>query len=367
MPQSPARPRRAVPAPVARAALGLRRGLQAAADRVVPASVVVLDRTVQDAQAAVLAEVARLGVADALADGPRSAVELAEPLGVDADLLHRALRLLALGDVFRLRSDGRFALTRLSRALRSDTADSVLPFVRYWGAPSTRAAWAELPEVLRTGGSGFAAAHGATVWEHFAAHPDEGAVFAAAMRRATEVDAPDILAAYAWPASGRVCDLAGGTGTLLAAILTAHPDLAGVLVDAPAVLAEAEPRLRAAGLADRVERVPGDLFTGVPVEADLHLLKHVLHDWDDAAAARILEATWRSMRPGSTLLVMELLQERDRPVYPASISDVQMAVVCEGGRERSADELRALLVAAGFVPGALRRTGTGLGVLAASR
>ena len=63
------------------------------------------------------------------------------------------------------------------------------------------------------------------------------------------------------------------------------------------------------------------------------------------------------MPAGSRLVVVEYLQERNRPHVVASLSDIQMMTVCDDGRERSAEELQALLKGAGLRPGGVHRTG----------
>jgi hypothetical protein len=231
------------------------------------------------------------------------------------------------------------------------------PWVRYLALGSTRAAWAGLTASVRSGRAAFPRVHGASVWAWFAEHPDEERLFAAAMRAITELDAGAVAAAAPWPERGTVCDVAGGTGTLLAAVLARRPALHGVLVEAPGVLAEAEAHLAARGVRDRVELVAGDLFGSVRAEADVFVLKNVVHDWDDATAARIVATVRATMRPGNRLLLVEQLQERDRPHPFASRADLQMLTQCDDGRERSAAELRALLAGAGLRPGAIARTG----------
>jgi hypothetical protein len=250
----------------------------------------------------------------------------------------------------------RFTLTRTRRAKRTQEPQGVPQWARSNAQPATTPAWADLTESVRTGRSAFRRVHGWSVWEWFAAHPDEERLFAASMRRLTEHDAPAIVTGYPWPVTGTVCDVAGGVGTLLAAILQARPGLRGVLVDAPGVLAEAEPHLVREGVRDRVELRDGDIFGAVDAQADVYVLKDILHDWDDAASARILGAVRAAMPAGSRLVLVETLQERNRPRLPASIVDIQMLTQCEEGRQRSAAELRALLAGAGLRPGEVRET-----------
>ncbi len=115
--------------------------------------------------------------------------------------------------------------------------------------------------------------------------------------------------------------------------------------------------LRRRGLADRVELVEGGLFAGFDVAAEVYTLKNILHDWDDATSAKILATVRAAMAPGTRLLLIEQLQERNRAHPFASITDLQMPTQCEGGRERSAQELRTLLAGAGLTPGRVERAG----------
>ena len=337
--------------------LGARRRLNSLADRLLPAQAALFDQSVGMARTQLLGTMAELGVADELAKGPATAEELAGRLGVSADALHRVLRALALSDVVRLDGQGRFSLGRTGQTLRSDHPNSVRDWARYFASESNAAAWADLTETVRTGKAAFPRVHGVSVWQWFAEHPEEERAFAGGMQAATEVDAPFIVNGYPWPDSGVVCDVAGGVGTLLAAILDSRPGVRGVLVDGPGVLAEAEGWLAGRGIRERVELSEGDIFASLDAKADAYVLKNILHDWDDQACATILSTVRAAMPEGSRLVIVEYLQERNRPHVVASMSDIQMMNVCDDGRERSADELQALLAGAGLRPGAVHRTG----------
>ena len=339
------------------AGLALRRALLWAADALVPPTGLVWLKTMGIARAQVIGAMAELGVADALAGGPRTASDLAPELEVDADALHRLLRAAAADGMLRLDGRGRFRLTRAGRTLTSDRADSISPWARYITLASTREAWSDLAESVRTGEAAFPRVHGTSVWDWFAAHPDEERLFASAMRSMTEFEAPSFSAASVWPEEGTVCDVAGGAGTLLASILVERPRLRGLLVEAPGVLTEAKAYLDGRGVADRVELVQGDLFGEIEAEADIYVLKNILHDWDDPTAAKILANVRAAMRPGTKLVLVEQLQERNEPHPFASITDLQMLTQCDNGRERSPQELRELLTGAGFAAGRVERSG----------
>jgi hypothetical protein len=336
------------------------------AGRVLPVQLAVFDLALASARGTALATAARLGVADHLVDGRRTAAELALALDVDADALHRVLRALVLERVFTLDRKGRFGLTAAGQRLRTDHPESMRAWVVYFHTRSNQGAWAELDDVVRTGRPAFPRRFGTSVWTWFDEHPDEGRLFASAMRRLTELDAPAIVAAFPWPGHGTVCDLAGGQGTLLARVLEANPGLRGVLVERPLVLDEARTLLARRGLDHRVALTPGDLFAGITASADVYLLKNVLHDWDDDACLRILRTAREAMAPGATIVVIELVQERNRASYPTSLTDLQMMVACDGGRERSVPELQALLRTAGLTPGPVHTTATGTGLVTAT-
>ena len=228
--------------------------------------------------------------------------------------------------------------------------------MRYLNRPATQGAWANADRSLRTGEPAFPATHGRSVWAHFADNPEEEREFAVAMRKLTEMIAPFVAGGYPWPARGTVCDVAGGVGTLLAAVIGPRPDLRGVLVDARGVLQEARSYLDGAGVADRVELREGDIFDRIDARADLYLLKDVLHDWDDERCTRILQTVAAAMPAGARVVLVETIQDPDTPDPIASFIDVHMLTQCDGGRQRSVSELQALLRTAGLEPEGVHRT-----------
>lgn len=169
-----------------------------------------------------------------------------------------------------------------------------------------------------------------------------------------------IIAAYPFPETGTVCDIAGGAGVLLGEILKAYPGLDGVVVEAPLVLAEAATYLASIGLADRVQLVEGDLFGQIQATADIYLLKWILHDWDDAKCETIIKNVAAAMPDNARLVAIEGNQDRNE-VHPRfSMIDLQMLTMSEGGRERSGAELERLLTNGGMHTLATHRTATDL-------
>jgi hypothetical protein len=288
-----------------------------------------------------------LGLADHLADGPRSAADLAAAAGADAGAVLRLLRALAAIGVLTEEADGRFSLTPMGEALRADADHTVHPFAVMTGQDYYWRAWGALLHSVRTGENAFTAVHGVGTWTYRNAHPVEDAVFnAAMMANARRVD-PVLAASIDVGGATRIADIGGGRGSLLMALLEKHAHTCGVLFDRPSVAAEAAPLLAAAGLGDRCEVVAGDMLESVPSGCDLYLLKFVVHDWNDEAALRILRACRRAMTPSARLVVIERLIGPPNERLAAKLSDLNM-LVGPGGRERTLEAFRALFAAAGL-------------------
>ena len=106
-----------------------------------------------------------------------------------------------------------------------------------------------------------------------------------------------------------------GVCTLLAAILDRRGAARGILIDALEVLEEAASFLRSCGLAERIECRAGDLSGELSVQADLYVLKWILHDWSDDARRDILSrvrATTRTERRWSRSTCSSSLADRTR-------------------------------------------------------
>ena len=346
----------APPRPIARAVLGARIALDRIGDRILPAEIGTLNKSIGFAPAFTMRALAELEIPEALGTRRRKATEIATEKGLDADALHRVMRYAALHGLLKLDKRGRFRLTRTGRVLLAEHPHSMRPWILYLTERSTMEAWANVTESIRTGEPSFPLTHGESIWSYFEKNPREEAQFAAGMRRITEVDLPSIVAGYPWPESGTVCDVAGGIGTLLTGVLKARPNLRGVLVDGPGVLREAEEHLRREGVRDRVELSEGNFFESVTAKADVYVMKDVLHDWDDERCRTILRTVRAAMPPGSRLVLVETLQEPNAVEPVASFVDVHMLTQTDGGRQRSVAELHALLRDADLEPGEVRRT-----------
>jgi hypothetical protein len=290
---------------------------------------------------------ANLGLSDLLADGPRSVTELAEATGADTRSLARLMRALATVGLYVSDRDDRFANTELGDALRTDAPRSVAGWARFVGRPYHWQAYGSLEHSVRTGENAFAAVHGESVWDYLAKRPDEQKIFGEAMTALSQAVADDVVTAYDFSQFSTVVDVGGGHGILLATILSHYPSVNGVLFDQPDVVAGAHELLSATGVSPRCQVVGGSFFDAVPKGADAYVLKAVIHDWPEAESVEILRTCRRSIPAHGRLLLVEQLPDESPDPVRTAFSDLTMLVMA-GGRERTTDEYRSLLAAAGF-------------------
>ncbi|HEX3273064.1 MAG TPA: methyltransferase, partial [Ktedonobacterales bacterium] len=289
---------------------------------------------------------AKLGVADLLADGPRTAEELATATQTDALALYRVLRALASIGVFSEVTPRHFALTPMAELLRSGTPNSMRALAIMYAEDQYRA-WGDALYSVQTGRPAFEHTFGTTYFDYFTTHPEASQIFNEAMVGWTTQLTDAVVAAYDFSSFSAVADVGGGHGALLAAILKSSPASRGILFDLPHVVESAEPLLSAAGVADRCERVGGDFFAEIPPGADAYVLAQILHDWDDDRSLVILRQIRQVIPDQGKLLIVELiLPEGDEP-FLGKWLDLHMLVLL-GGQERTVAQYATLLHAAGF-------------------
>ena len=213
---------------------------------------------------------AKLGIADRLAAGPRTAADLAGDVRVDPRCLHRLLRMLAGSGVLASDRDGRFRLTTLGETLRSDVPDSMHGFAVMMVEDYNWDGWKGLGWSVETGQTAFEKVFGKRIFEYFEEQPAHRKVFGESMASLSGTENPAVAAAYDFSKVQRIVDVGGSMGHLLATILRANPRLRGVLYDLPGVVAAArkDVHVTAAGVAERCELVEGDFFEKVPAGAE---------------------------------------------------------------------------------------------------
>ena len=292
--------------------------------------------------------VAELGVADLLAARARLSVdEVAAETGAHAPSLYRFMRALAACGVFAETGERVFELTPTAELLRAGVEGSMRDLAIFMGADWHWSVWGAAPYSAQTGKAAWERVHGSEVFPYFAENPEAARVFDGAMTSLSKMVSKAVVEAYDFSSIGKLADVAGGHGSLLAAVLRANPHLKGLLFDVPQVIAGAQRHVEAEGVAGVLELAAGDFFESVPAGADAYMLKHIIHDWDDARALSILRNCHRAMAQDGKLLLVEMVVPGGNEPHFAKIQDLEM-LLSPGGLERTEREYRELFAAAGF-------------------
>ncbi|KUF19189.1 methyltransferase [Streptomyces silvensis] len=293
----------------------------------------------------------RLRVPELLGDGERDSVELALLTGTHAPSLHRLLRALTAFGVLRETAPGRFANAPTGALLAPSAPGHLADITRLFCGQEFWSSWSRLTHSITTGEAAFDTVYGTDFYDHVARHPEFAQLFGDAMAANAAFEAPFVVAGFDFSPYRTLVDVGGGDGTLLAAILSAHPEGRGVVLETPAMAVQAREKLAAAGLAARAEVVPGDFFDQVPVGGEGYLLKSVLHNWDDERCVGILRRCREAMEETGTLLVVEPVlpdTARESVCVESAFSDLNMLVLTAGGFERTERQLRDIFTRAGF-------------------
>jgi hypothetical protein len=206
-----------------------------------------------------IAIAAELGIADRLADGPRTPADLAHECGVLERPLYRVLRALAGEGVFAENKDGRFTLTPTAELLRSDDPGSLRDWAMFLADLPYRASL-EMMHSLKTGESAFRKAFGAPIYDYLSAHPEYAKKAFRALANASAARTTGFLEAYDLSQITRLVDVGGAHGAMAAAIAKRYPSIRCTCVDLPSAAQGALKTFRDGGVAGRCDFVGCDFF-----------------------------------------------------------------------------------------------------------
>jgi hypothetical protein len=312
---------------------------------IAPPPVQILEASISMLEHRVLVALCAANVPDLVTD-PIEIADLARTSSTDADLLERLVRFGAGRGWVRIDRHGLVRPTRVTEFLRSDHPAGWRRWVDFAAGAEVTAAVDGL--TASTPADPFASANGSPFFEWMAGHPDRWAAFDDAMAAGARVHGFGLAHVLDWSATSSVCDIGGGTGALLTTLLDLKPHLHGTVLDLPAVVERTihHPRLSAVG---------GDMFSAVPIGHDTYLLVAVVHDWGDNDVVDILRRIREASRAGTRIVIVE--QGRAKVPQPdlATSTDVLMAALTGGGRERTIDELDELGRSAGLTLEQTRR------------
>ena len=279
---------------------------------------------------------AKLRVADSLAAGPKTISALAQEVGADPSALYRVMRALASFGVFVEERDRVFRLTPTAELLRSDVEGSLRDVAIFMGEDWHWSVWGQTLHSVKTGEEAWSRVHGRSIFPYFEDNAGPAKIFDDAMSSFSTLARKAVVEAYDFSSLNVLVDVAGGHGRLLTGILEATPELRGVLFDLPHVIERAKENSDVKKVGSRCDLKTGNFFESVPA-ADGYIMKHIIHDWKDEEAIRILKNIRNAMTTyGRVLLIEAVVSEGNEPDF-AKILDIEM-LVSPGGKERTAKE-----------------------------
>ena len=297
---------------------------------------------------AAMQPIARLKIADLLADGPLPVSELARQTGSNDDALYRVMRLLASAGVFAESAGKVFALTPMSELMRA-VPGSLRDMILWVGNPFHFKVWSEMGYSVATGKPAVEKVYEKPCFDAIFGDPDVAYDFNMAMTCFSNMIAPAVLDAYDFSGIGTLMDVAGGHGAILCEILTRYPKMKGILFDMPNVITEANCHICSLKMDHRCETLSGDFFENIPAGADAYYMQHIIHDWNDERSLKILGNCRRALegrKDGRLLIVDAVVPETSEPHF-SKLLDLEMLLM-PGGRERTRGEWDALFAKAGF-------------------
>jgi hypothetical protein len=248
----------------------------------------------------------RLGIFESLRDASRTAVDLADALGLDTGTLTLALRVLASAGYLE-GEDEAYRLTDLSRAtLLEDSPTRLTAFVglNAW-------AWERLARLEEVIGSG----RGFDMHQHLGGEEDWATYQAAMLENARRL-APLVAGLVpVRPGAEKLLDIAGSHGLYGALICRAHPPMHSEVLDLAEAVEQSRRLASDEGSDDVVSHRVGDALADDLGEGyDVCFLGNILHHFTPDQVRGLLERIRHSVSPGGTVAIWEIrLPEPDEP------------------------------------------------------
>jgi hypothetical protein len=293
---------------------------------------------------------AALGIADLVAEAPKTVTELAAATGTHAGALYRILRCLASLDIFSEDHEGRFHLTPTGSFLQHDAQDTLGPMIKVLGEPWHWEVWGRLLETVQTGKAAFEEIYEMELYDYWLKYPELARPHGASKTSVSARASAALLESYDFSTCCQVIDVAvvGGYGNTLIPLLKQHPTLHGVLYDLPFIIEGAQPIIQASGVGDRIALCQGHCLESVPTGGDTYILMFVTHNWDDQRATKILQNCRQAMVSNGKVLLIEMLMPTGNDPFVGKFVDLESMLTTPGGYERTEAQYRSLLDAAGL-------------------
>jgi len=210
--------------------------------------------------------------------------------------------------------------------------------------------WSYLEDAVREGTPRWKQSLGSegSIFDHFFRTPEAKHTFLQGMHGLGTLSSPAVAQAFDLSRFKQLVDLGGATGHLAIAACERFPDLRAVVFDLAEVIGAAQIHVSQSPARGRIRTAAGDFFRDELRERDRCARGRIVHDWPDEKVHALLRKIYRTLPHGGGLLLAEKMLHDDKsgPVS-AQLQSLNM-LVCTEGKERSLEEYRQLLEAAGF-------------------
>ncbi|MBK7799246.1 MAG: hypothetical protein KA987_15960 [Saprospiraceae bacterium] len=279
-------------------------------------------------------------VIEAIDSGINSIDELAEKCKLNNNVLARTLRYASIIGLVNI-TENYYSLTEVGLCFLKNTPGSLYGSANFISAPPWRDSWMNFEHCLKSGEPAFDHVFGQPFFQFLDANQEYGKPFNHYMTMMTTMVAPVVAEAYDFSAFDTICDVGGGQGLLLKAILEKSPQSKGILFDMDSAVKEHVLE----NVSDRVDIVRGSFFNSIP-SANCMILKTIIHDWNDENAIRILTNCRKNIKPNGKILLVEQVVEEPYTLI-SLFYDLHMQVML-GGAERTEQEFKNLFESAGL-------------------
>jgi SAM-dependent methyltransferase len=285
----------------------------------------------------------KLGVFEALADGPRSADAVAGTSGLNPRATGKLLNVLVTMRYLHHRG-GMYTLDRRTRRwLLADAPGSIRDVILM---KELEWRWIDQLEAF--------VRDGRPLDVHGTMSPDDWDAYQRGMRAQASPLSSFVARRLPVPKGARdMLDIGGSHGYFSVVVCRRHPELRATVLDLPEAVEYAAPILAREGMGDRVVHRAGDALVDDLGDSayDLILAFSLVHHFDDATNRELVARAARALRPGGYLVIGDAL----RPASPAkggqqgAFFDLYFALTSESGLW-TFDEMRDWQVAAGLTP-----------------
>ncbi|MET8869443.1 methyltransferase [Nonomuraea sp. NPDC004580] len=311
-----------------------------APDVTTPAGLIRLCNAFCEAKALLTA--VELDLFTVLHDNPATEEELRERLGLHGRGLRDFLHLLTALGLLERQGDGFRNAAGADQYLVREQPTYVGGFMRRTN-DNLYPAWGRLSEALRTGEP-----QAKGDFQDVLRDPKILGRFIQMMDALTQVLGPQLIEAFDFSGHATLLDVGGCRGNLAGQITKAHPDLTGTVFDLPQMEPFFDEHMAGLGLTERMSFHGGDFFKDPLPRADVVVLGHVLHDYDEESRRFLVEKAGAAVKPGGALLIYDRMLDEGPALIENLVISLDMMLVTEGGSEYPVEEVRQHAAAAGF-------------------